>query len=80
MNIESMPASTVLYIYNITALKCPWALSNCESKVWYWLAATSLMPGKLKATKKASQSTATVVSPKSFHVNQQKLQMQTLWQ
>lgn len=23
MNVESMPASTVLFIYDITALKCP---------------------------------------------------------
>lgn len=46
MNAESIPASAVLFIYDITALKSPWA----ESKVWYWLAATGLMPETLKAT------------------------------
>lgn len=50
------PASDVLFNYDITASKCPWALSDCESKVWYWLVATALLPGTLKTKKSQSHN------------------------
>lgn len=65
--------SDVLSNDDISALKCPWALSDCESKVWYRLVATALLPRTLKTKKSQSHNSYWAAPTVISHVNEQKL-------